>query len=295
MERFVIFLIEIKLYLAEKKDDLLFKWDNIVFFFIAIKDEIKRIYNKYCKNTVDKVIKYLDNFFFDLDESLTFLYNCIWYSSNGRFPGYIICALLSFVFMLLLGALVMAGLPEPLLLGCLVPISLVPIDIAVTMSLFIYKRFKRAYNGTIKRMKKEYGVRSSRELVEAYKAKKSLEDTLEQEKKKNIVKPEIKKTTIIEKNVTRDEQKISDSEFLEEMFGYVSLSKYVTEENREKFLNEINNVLSKYAQLKRKNSGDVNCYLRSDVEHLQSEYNRYVCNQERNNTNEDGYSMILRK
>lgn len=294
MDGFIIFLTEAKLYLTEKKDELLDKWDNIVIIFSSIIDSCKSFYNKNCKNTVDKVIKYLDNLFFDLDASLTFLYNHIWYRISGRFAGYVICALLSFALMLLLGTFVMMGLPEPLLLGCLLPISLVPIDIVVTTSLFIHKRFKRAYNNSLKRMKKEYGVRNNKDLVEAYKAKKEATEAKQQVMKqrkadaKKIVR--VKNEQSVQSNHT-----LTDGEFLEKMFGYVSCSKYVSEENREKFLDEINAVLDKYAKLKRITPGDVNGYLRSDIDHLQSEYSRYVYNQEKNNSNEDGYSMGLRK
>ena len=294
MDGFIIFITEAKLYLAKKKDELLDKWDNMLIIFDSIKDSCRGFYNKKCKNTVDKVIKYLDNLFFDLDDSLSFLYDYIWDRCDGRFPGYVICALLSFALMLLLGSLVMAGLPEPLLLGCLLPISLVPIDIVVTTSLFIHKRFKRAYNNSLKRMKKEYGVRNNKDLVEAYKAKKQASEAKQQVM--NQRKTETKKVVRVKNDqIVQNNHMLTDSEFLEKMFGYVSCSKYVSEENREKFLDEINAVLNKYAKLKRITPGDVNGDLRSDVEHLQSEYSRYISNQEKKNNNEDGYSMGLRK
>ena len=59
---------------------------------------------------------------------------------------------------------------SPLLLVLsLLPVSIIPIDIITTTVLFIYNRFKRAYNNSLKRMKKEYNVRNDKDLVELYK------------------------------------------------------------------------------------------------------------------------------
>ena len=198
------------------------------------------------------------------------------------------------VALIVTGVLNMAGLPQSILLLSLLPVSVIPIDIITTTVLFIYNRFKRAYNNSLKRMKKEYNVRNDKDLVEAYKAKKEASEAKQQVM--NQRKAETKKVVRVKNGQSvQNNHMLTDSEFLEKMFGYVSCSKYVSEENREKFLDEINAVLNKYAKLKKITPGDVNGYLRSDVEHLQSEYSRYISNQEKKNNNEDGYSMELRK
>lgn len=288
-DKLIIYLTEKKLTFDNKKEQLNEKLYDISYSIYIFEDEIKKVYNKYLKNKVDKIKTYFKNLSIDLDEALTPLYNLIWYRSEGRIFGYIMSVIISFVFFLLLGVLTMIGLPIPTILISLIPVSLIPIDIITTTVLFTSKRIKRIYNKSLNRMKKEYGVRNNKDLVEAYKTKhKKQENQVKKEQKKDCKQKE--------KTIQITKQQLTDSDFLEQMLGYVSYSRYVREEDRKNFLDEINNILNKYAQLKRDNqSKQVNGYLRSDVEHLQNEYSRYVQNQERKNNSEAGYPMRFRK
>lgn len=290
MEGFIVFITEIKLYLKNKKESFIEKWYDFEYDVHLVNCSIKDLYNKHCKKKVDSVKVYFKNFFNDLDDSFGLLYNIIWYRTETRIFGYILSFLISAVSYIILGVLTMFGLPMPFILLSLIPISLIPIDIVVTFFTFVYKRIDRFYNKSLKKIKKEYGVRSDRELVEAYKMKK--EATEAKQQVMNQRKTETKKVVRVKNDQSvQNDHMLTDSEFLEKMFGYVSCSKYVSEENREKFLDEINTVLNKYVKLKKTTPGDVNGYLRSDVEHLQSEYSRYVSNQ---TCNENGFSLRLK-
>ena len=294
LDKIIIYLTEKKLQLKKFKEDVSDKWYDVTYSADLVKGEVYQKYNKYLKSKVDSVKEYFLNIFKDLDSASTPLYNLIWYRSENRIFGYIIAVILFLVSLLVTGFLNMAGLAQNILLLSLLPVSIIPIDIITTTVLFIYNRFKRAYNNSLKRMKKEYNVINDKDLVEAYKAKKEASEAKQQVM--NQRKTETKKVVRVKNDQSvQNNNMLTDSEFLEKMFGYVSCSKYVSEENREKFLDEINAVLNKYAKLKKITPGDVNGYLRSDVEHLQSEYSRYISNQEKKNNNEDGYSMELRK
>ena len=294
LDKIIIYLTEKKLQLKKLKEEVSDKWYDVTYSADLVKGEVYQKYNKYLKSKVDSVKEYFLNIFKDLDSASTPLYNLIWYRSENRIFGYIIAVILFLVSLLVTGFLNMAGLAQNILLLSLLPVSIIPLDIITTTVLFIYNRFKRAYNNSLKRMKKEYNVINDKDLVEAYKAKKEASEAKQQVM--NQRKTETKKVVRVKNDQSvQNNNMLTDSEFLEKMFGYVSCSKYVSEENREKFLDEINAVLNKYAKLKKITPGDVNGYLRSDVEHLQSEYSRYISNQEKKNNNEDGYSMELRK
>lgn len=292
MKGLIIFITEAKLYLKNKKEDLLEKWDDVTFNIGLVGSSIKEMYNMYCKDKVDAVKTYFSNLYKDFDDSTDFLYDRIWYRTVNRVLGYILSAVFSLLLFLFLGIACMAGLPMPFFFLTFVPISLIPIDIVVTLSLFINNRFKRAYKNSVKRMKKEYGVYNDKDLVEAYKAKKEQLVTKKPKVTKTTTRKAEPKSVIDVETVPE----MTDSDFLQKMFGYVSCSKYVSENDREKFLDEINFILGKYSSLKKNNNGiQVNGYLQSDVEHLQNEYRRYVSNQDKKTNNDDGYSMGLRK
>lgn len=291
MEDLIVFITEIKLYLKNKKESFIEKWYDFEYNVHLVNCSIKDLYNKHCKKKVDSVRAYFKNLFNDLKDSFGLLYNIIWHRTENRALGYILSFLLSAISYIVLGGLTMFGLPMPFILLSLIPISLIPIDIVVTFFTFVYKRINRVYNNYLKKIKKEYGVRSDRELVEVYNAKKAITEENKQEKKISIKKEEQKKKSIIDTKDVSNKQELSDSDFLERMFGYVSYSKYISEEDREKFLDEINIILNKYAQLKKTNSGPVNDYLKRDIEHLQNEYDRYIYNQ---TCNENGFSRGLK-
>lgn len=287
MDKLTIFLTEVKLALESKKEDFLYKWDNMVFFFASVDDEIKRIYNKYCKSKVEKTKLYFKNFFRDLDDSLSFLDEHIWDQFDGRIVGYLSCVLISFFLFVLLGIFYLLGLPAVALLLSFIPITIIPIDIIVTASLFVSKRFKRMYNKSLNRMKKEYGVRNSRDLIDAYKAEKEKEDELKVEKK------QLRKVTRIKvrENVPASNTSVlTDSDFLENMFVFVNATQNIPESDRKAFLDEINLILDKYSYYKKVQGGNVNGLLTEDFEHLQSEYNRYLS---KNQTEDKSFGLYL--
>lgn len=273
MDKLTIFLTEVKLALESKKEDFLYEWDNVVFFFASVEDEIKRIYNKYCKSKVEKTKLYFKNLFRDLDDSLSFLDECIWYQFDGRIAGYLSCVIMAFFLFVLLGIFNLLGLPAVTLLISFIPITLIPIDIIVTASLFISKRFKRMYNNSFNRMKKEYGVRNSRDLIDAYKAKKEKEEELKVEKKqaRKVIRVKTKENV-----PNTNTSLLTDSDFLENMFAFVNATQNIPESDRKVFLDEINLILDKYSYYKKVQGGNVNGLLTQDFEHLQSEYNRYL-------------------
>ena len=294
-DKLIIYLTEKKLSIENKKEELGNVMDDASWFFYEKKSDIKGFYNKNIKNTIDKIIDYFEKLYDDFYNAQEILYNFIWYRSDGRILGYIMSVIITLVLLLLTDIMVMiAGIPPVTLLLSLIPVSLIPIDIITTIIIFISKRFNRLYNNKLNKMKKEYGVKNTKELVEKYKAQKSQEQVKKHTIQKEIKiqdQKEVKKEISISKNA-----ELTDSTFLEQMLGYVSYSRYVREEDRKNFLDEINNILNKYAQLKKDNQNiQVNRYLRNDVEHLQNEYSRYISNQEKKNNNEDGYSMGLRK
>ena len=294
-DKLIIYLTEKKLSMENKKEELGNVIDDASWFFYEKKSDIKGFYNKNIKNTIDKINDYFENLYDDFYNAKEILYNFIWHRSDGRILGYIMSVIITLVLLLLTDIMVMiAGIPPVTLLLSLIPVSLIPIDIITTIIIFISKRFNRLYNNKLNKMKKEYGVKNTKELVEKYKAQKSQEQVKKHTIQKEIKiqdQKEVKKEISISKNA-----ELTDSTFLEQMLGYVSYSRYVREEDRKNFLDEINNILNKYAQLKKDNQNiQVNRYLRNDVEHLQNEYNRYISNQEKKNNNEDGYSMGLRK
>lgn len=294
-DKLIIYLTEKKLSIENKKEELGNVMDDASWFFYEKKSDIKGFYNKNIKNTIDKIINYFDNLYDDFYNAQEILYNFIWHRSDGRILGYIMSVIITLILLLLTDIMVMiAGIPPVTLLFSLIPVSLIPIDIITTIIIFISKRFNRLYNNKLNKMKKEYGVKNTKELVEKYKAQKSQEQVKKHTVQKEIKiqdQKEVKKEISISKNA-----ELTDSTFLEQMLGYVSYSRYVREEDRKNFLDEINNILNKYAQLKKDNQNiQVNRYLRNDVEHLQNEYSRYISNQEKKNNNEDGYSMGLRK
>ena len=294
-DKLIIYLTEKKLSMENKKEELGNVIDDASWFFYEKKSDIKGFYNKNIKNTIDKIIDYFEKLYDDFYNAQEILYNFIWYRSDGRILGYIMSVIITLVLLLLTDIMVMiAGIPPVTLLLSLIPVSLIPIDIITTIIIFISKRFNRLYNNKLNKMKKEYGVKNTKELVEKYKAQKSQEQVKKHTIQKEIKiqdQKEVKKEISISKNA-----ELTDSTFLEQMLGYVSYSRYVREEDRKNFLDEINNILNKYAQLKKDNQNiQVNRYLRNDVEHLQNEYSRYISNQEKKNNNEDGYSMGLRK
>ena len=290
-DKFIIYLTEKKLALESKKENLNDKLDDVSYSFFIFKDEMKKIYNKHLRNKVDKITTYFNNVGKDLDDATTPLYNLIWYRSDGRVLGYIMSVIISIVLLILFGVLNMAGLPQTILLLSLIPVSLIPIDIITTTIIYISNRLKRIYNKSLNRMKKEYGVINNKDLIKAYKEK--------HEKKEQKV--ESKETTKTKNETNKEErihnkQQLTDSKFLEKMFIFLNYTKYIKEEDRKMFLDEINYILSKYTHLKNNNYGrEVNGYLRSDVEHLQNEYNRYLNNQSQESKERKGYQMQLRK
>lgn len=185
--------------------------------------------------------------------------------------------MLTVFFFLILGTVSLATNNPIFTLISFIPISLIPIDFVVTAISFIVVRLNRVYKNLLSDMKKEYGIKNDKDLVEVYRKEKGVTKEVKKVNTKNSVK-----------NTVVSSEK-SDSLFLERMLGYVSNSKYVPVENREKFLDEINFILNKYSMLKSEYPGKrVEQYLASDIEHLHGEYTRYL---ENNNNN---YSRKLK-
>ena len=199
--------------------------------------------------------------------------------------------------LIVTGFLKMAGLPQNILLLSLLPVSIIPIDIITTTVLFIYNRFKRAYNNSLKRMKKEYNVRNDKDLVELYKKQK------EKPKEKEVKQTEVKQTEVKQEEVKQEEVKpkksipheeyMSDSDFIERLFGFVDNSKYIDSKYRESYFIEVESVINSYSESKkRKTDRD----LKANIDFLQGEYDRYLRNtQTEQTTNTRSYPVRTMK
>ena len=189
--------------------------------------------------------------------------------------------------LIVTGFLKMAGLPQNILLLSLLPVSIIPIDIITTTVLFIYNRFKRAYNNSFKRMKKEYYVRNDKDLVELYKKQK------EKPKEKEVKQTEVKKEEAKSEKSIPHEEYMSDSDFIERLFGFVDNSKYIDSKYRESYLIEVESVINSYSESKkRKTDRD----LKANIDFLQGEYDRYLRNtQTEQTTNTRSYPVRTMK
>ena len=289
LDKIIIYLTEKKLQLKKFKEEVSDKWYDVTYSADLVKGEVNQKYNKYLKSKVDSVKEYFSNIFKDLDSASTPLYNLIWYRSENRIFGYIMAVILFLVALIVTGFLNMAGLPENILLLSLLPVSIIPIDIITTTVLFIYNRFKRAYNNSLKRMKKEYNVRNDKDLVELYKKQQEKEKTKEKEVKQTEVKKEEAKS---EKSIPHEEY-MSDSDFIERLFGFVDNSKYIDSKYRESYFIEVESVINSYSESKkRKTDRD----LKANIDFLQGEYDRYLRNtQTEQTTNTRSYPVRTMK
>ncbi len=289
LDKIIIYLTEKKLQLKKFKEDISDKWYDVTYSADLVKGEVNQKYNKYLKSKVDSVKEYFLNIFKDLDSARAPLYDLIWYRSENRFFGYIMAVIIFLVALIVTGVLNMAGLPQNILLLPLLPISIIPIDIITTTVLFIYNRFKRAYNNSLKRMKKEYNVRNDKDLVELYKKQQEKEKTKEKEVKQTEVKKEEVKS---EKSIPHEEY-MSDSDFIERLFGFVDNSKYIDPKYREAYLIEVESVINRYSESKkRKTDRD----LKANIDFLQGEYDRYLRNtQTEQTTNTRSYPVRIIK
>lgn len=305
LDKIIIYLTEKKLQLKKFKEEVSDKWYDVTYSADLVKGEVNQKYNKYLKSKVDSVKEYFSNIFKDLDSASTPLYNLIWYRSGNRFFGYIMAVIIFLVALIVKDFLNMVGLPQDILLLSLLPVSMIPIDIITTTVLFIYNRFKRAYNNSLKRMKKEYNVRNDKDLVELYKKQKEKEKIKEKEVKQTEVKQEeVKQTEVKQTEVKKEEVKseksipheeyMSDSDFIERLFGFVDNSKYIDPKYREAYLIEVESVINRYSESKkRKTDRD----LKANIDFLQGEYDRYLRNtQTEQTTNTRSYpARIIKK
>lgn len=283
LDKIIIYLTEKKLQLKKFKEEVSDKWYDVTYSADLVKGEVNQKYNKYLKSKVDSVKEYFINIFKDLDSASTPLYNLIWYRSENRFFGYI----MALETLIVTGFLKMAGLPQNILLLSLLPVSIIPIDIITTTVLFIYNRFKRAYNNSLKRMKKEYNVRNDKDLVELYKKQK------EKPKEKEVKQTEVKKEEAKSEKSIPHEEYMSDSDFIERLFGFVDNSKYIDSKYRESYLIEVESVINSYSESKkRKTDRD----LKANIDFLQGEYDRYLRNtQTEQTTNTRSYPVRTMK
>ena len=282
LDKIIIYLTK-KLQLKKFKEDISDKWYDVTYSADLVKGEVNQKYNKYLKSKVDSVKEYFSNIFKDLDSASTPLYNLIWYRSENRIFGYI----MALETLIVTGFLKMAGLPQNILLLSLLPVSIIPIDIITTTVLFIYNRFKRAYNNSLKRMKKEYNVRNDKDLVELYKKQK------EKPKEKEVKQTEVKKEEAKSEKSIPHEEYMSDSDFIERLFGFVDNSKYIDSKYRESYLIEVESVINSYSESKkRKTDRD----LKANIDFLQGEYDRYLRNtQTEQTTNTRSYPVRTMK
>ena len=283
LDKIIIYLTEKKLQLKKFKEEVSDKWYDVTYSADLVKGEVNQKYNKYLKSKVDSVKEYFSNIFKDLDSASTPLYNLIWYRSENRIFGYI----MALETLIVTGFLKMAGLPQNILLLSLLPVSIIPIDIITTTVLFIYNRFKRAYNNSLKRMKKEYNVRNDKDLVELYKKQK------EKPKEKEVKQTEVKKEEAKSEKSIPHEEYMSDSDFIERLFGFVDNSKYIDSKYRESYLIEVESVINSYSESKkRKTDRD----LKANIDFLQGEYDRYLRNtQTEQTTNTRSYPVRTMK
>lgn len=294
LDKIIIYLTEKKLQLKKFKEEVSDKWYDVTYSADLVKGEVNQKYNKYLKSKVDSVKEYFLNIFKDLDSASTPLYDLIWYRSENRFFGYIMAVIIFLVTLIVTGFLNMAGLPQNILLLSLLPVSIIPIDIITTTVLFIYNRFKRAYNNSLKRMKKEYNVRNDKDLVELYKKQQEKEKTKEKEVKQTEVKQtELKKEEVKPKKSIPHEEYMSDSDFIERLFGFVDNSKYIEPKYRKAYLTEVEGVINRYSESrKRKTDRD----LKANIDFLQGEYDRYLRNtQTEQTTNTRSYPVRIIK
>lgn len=294
LDKIIIYLTEKKLQLKNFKEDISDKWYDVTYSADLVKGEVNQKYNKYLKSKVDSVKEYFLNIFKDLDSASTPLYNLIWYRSENRFFGYIMAVIIFLVALIVTGFLNMAGLPQHILLLSLLPVSIIPIDIITTTVLFIYNRFKRAYNNSLKRMKKEYNVRNDKDLVELYKKQQEKEKTKEKEVKQTEAKQtEVKKEEVKPEKSIPHEEYMSDSAFIERLFGFVDNSKYIDPKYREAYLIEVESVINRYSESKKRKT---NRDLKANIDFLQGEYDRYLRNtQTEQTTNTRSYPVRIIK
>lgn len=288
-EKFIIYLTEKKILFKNKKERIFEKLDDASWVLYEKKSDIKSFYNRNLKNIVDKISGYFEDLYDDFFESNEVLYDLVWYCSDGRFFGYIMSVIISFVLLLLIDVIVLLGMPRILLLLSLIPVSLIPIDIITTSIIFISKRFKRLYNRKLNKMKKEYGVISDRDLVEVYRKKNINEET--KIVKKEEAKTFKKESTSSEKSTSQKEY-MSDSDFIEKLFSFVNNSKYIDPKYREAYLMEVENVINKYSESRK---GKTDKDLKTSIEFLQGEYNRYLNNTQNDRENSRSYPVRIMK